>query len=179
MRLWPWPPAVNLVKERLYFIPLALIMKAGKEGKRNDRWLTSLERELMGTSVFLKLWEEGGTLGTNSLWGCQVLAVFNSDLLWGKTSPNYGCRRTFLLCKPCEWPALTPLVSRKTQLFPSGGPEDGIAVASIESFKASYTQASLLSSSPEIMLNSSKDESKCKWEFVYISQMSATQLQRL
>ena len=37
-------------------------MKAGKEENGNDRWLTSLETELMGTSVFLKLCEKGGPL---------------------------------------------------------------------------------------------------------------------
>lgn len=93
-----------------------------------------------------------------------MLAVFTGDLLQGTTSPSPGCGRTILLCKHCEWPALalTPLASRRAQLFPSGGPGDGIAVASTERFKAYYAQASLLSSSPEIMLNSSKDESKCK-----------------
>lgn len=48
--------------ERLYFIPLTVIMKVGKEGNGNDRWLMSLERELMGISVFLKLCKGGGPL---------------------------------------------------------------------------------------------------------------------
>lgn len=48
--------------ERLYFIPLTVIMKATEEGNGNDRWLTSSERELMEMRVFLKLCKEGGPL---------------------------------------------------------------------------------------------------------------------
>lgn len=47
-------------RERLYFIPLTVIMKFGKERNGSDRWLTTLQRALMWMSFFLKVVRKEG-----------------------------------------------------------------------------------------------------------------------
>lgn len=93
-----------------------------------------------------------------------MLAVFIMQLL-KKTSPNSGRGRTFLLCRNCEVlaPALITLFfSEECNYLLLEALGMKLQQQVWESFKASWAQASLISGSPEITLNSSKDESKCK-----------------
>lgn len=104
--------------------------------------------------LFPKRCEEGGPLSQTQSEAAGCWQSSPVSCCWG---------RAFLLCKHCEWlaQALTPLVSRRAQLFFL----EALGVVSQQpalSFKACYTQGWLLSSSLEITLNGSKDESRCK-----------------